>query len=330
MTMIDGEVTSKMWPLSVPFVISRSRRTEVELVCLRLHQSGFSGCGECSPNERYQETTASEVAKIKAVLARQSPDQPLEELVQNMRPGAAKNAIDCALWDLTAKQQGQRVWQLMGLDEPKPFTSVYTISLGHPDMMAAAALSAINRGCHHLKLKGGGEGDKARVRAVRAIAPDAKIIIDANESWQAKHLSEYLKVMAGEGVALVEQPLPAKQDNALSAVKHLVPICADESCLTVEDIPRVAKLYDFINIKLDKAGGLTAAIELQNAAFAHDLGIMVGCMLGTSLAMAPATLLANKAKFIDLDGPFLLKEDYTPALMIEGSTLYAPKAELWG
>ena len=136
--------------------------------------------------------------------------------------------------------------------------------------------------------------------------------------------------MAGEGVALVEQPLPAKQDNALSAVKHLVPICADESCLTVEDIPRVAKLYDFINIKLDKAGGLTAAIELQNAAFAHDLGIMVGCMLGTSLAMAPATLLANKAKFIDLDGPFLLKEDYTPALMIEGSTLYAPKAELWG
>lgn len=330
MTVIDGEVTSKIWPLSVPFVISRSRRTEIELVCVTLHHSGFRGRGECSPNPRYNETPASEISKINTVLARQTPELSLSKLVASMAAGAARNALDCALWDLKAKQQGLRVWQLLGREEPKPIKSLYTISLGHPDMMAAAALSAVDRGCGELKLKGGGEGDCERVRAVRAAAPEAKIIIDANEAWQAKHLNKYLQVMAGEGVTLVEQPLPAMQDNALSAVKHLVPICADESCLTVDDIPRVAKLYDFINIKLDKAGGLTAALELQNAAIRHGLKVMIGCMLGTSLAMAPASLLADKAQFIDLDGPLLLKEDYEMALRIEGSMIYPPDAELWG
>lgn len=330
MDLIEGIVESKVWPLAVPFVIARSRRTEIELVTVYLSSSSHRGRGECSPNIRYNETTASEITKIQDVLARQSNDHPLEELIKGMSAGAAKNALDCALWDLKAKQTGRRVWDLLGRHEPEAFTTVYTISLGHPEMMAAAAVSAFDRGCHDLKLKGGGKGDDKRVMVVRAAVPDATIIIDANESWKAKDLANYLKVMAGEGVSLVEQPLPANKDNALSAVEHVVPICADESCMTVDDIARVSKLYDSINIKLDKTGGLTGALELQSLAKKHNLDAMVGCMLGTSLAMAPATILADSAKFIDLDGPLLLKDDYDPPLRIEGSMIYPLEAALWG
>ena len=329
-TDLVGNVESIAWPLAVPLVISQRKCSEVNLVGVTLTEGGLKGRGECCPSSLYDETPETEISKIQQVLSQLSTAQALDDLVQEMTSGAARNALDCALWDLRAKQQGRRVWELLGQADPDPVTNVYTISFGHPDMMAAAAMSAIDRGCHHIKLEGGGAGDDQRVRAVRAVAPDAIIIIDAHEAWEARQLSEHLKVMAGEGVALVEQPLPAGRDNALSAVEHLVPICADESYLTIDDIPRVAKLYDFINIKLDKTGGLTAALAQADAAKRHGLKTMVGCMLGTSLAMAPAMLLADQAEYIDLGGQLLLEGDYEPSLRIEGSMIYPPEAELWG
>jgi L-alanine-DL-glutamate epimerase-like enolase superfamily enzyme len=245
-----------------------------------------------------------------------------------MEPGAARNALDVAFWDLEAKQTGTSVWALAGIDEPKPVVTAYTLSVDTPERMAAAAQAEAQRPL--LKVKLTGAGDLDRVRAVRAGAPKATLIVDANEAWTLDHLREYGPSLAELGVALIEQPLPAGQDEALATLPHPVPLCADESCHTSADLSDLVGRYDYVNIKLDKTGGLTEALILLEAARAGGFKIMVGCMVGSSLAMAPALLLAQRAEFVDLDAPLLLARDRQPGLRYEGSIVYPPKPNLWG
>ena len=245
-----------------------------------------------------------------------------------VKPHAARNALDCALWDLEAKRHGKPVWQLAGLAEPQPAVTAYTLSLDTPDKMGAAA--ATHRDRPLLKLKLTGDGDIERVQAVRRAAPASRLIVDANEGWTERHLIEVMPVLAGLGVELIEQPLPAGADDALARVPHPIPVCADESCHTSADLDRLAGKYDAVNIKLDKTGGLTEALALAAAAQRRGFGIMVGCMIGTSLSMAPAVLVAQCAAFVDLDGPLLLASDRAHGLRYDGSTLYPSEPILWG
>jgi len=243
-------------------------------------------------------------------------------------PGAARNAVDAAFWDLEAKTSGKSVSRLAGIEPPRPVVTAYTLSLGEPDAMGRAA--AEHAGRPLLKLKLTGEGDLERVRAVRSAAPASRLIVDANEGWNAEHFERYAPVLAELGVALIEQPMPAGHDDALAEVPHPVPICADESCHTTEDIDALVGKYEVVNVKLDKTGGLTEALSLVRAARARGFRLMVGCMVGTSLAMAPACFLAQDSEFVDLDGPLLLAKDRQPGLRYDGSTLYPPKPALWG
>jgi len=245
-----------------------------------------------------------------------------------MAAGAARNALDVALWDLEAKRSGSSVWALAGIAEPHPVVTAYTLSVDTPERMAAAAREEAHRPL--LKLKLTGAGDLERVRAVRAGAPQATLIVDANEAWTLDHLRDYAPALAALGVALIEQPLPAGQDAALAGLPRPVPLCADESCHTSADLAALAGRYDYVNIKLDKTGGLTEGLRLLHAARAQGFKIMVGCMIGSSLAMAPAMLLAQDAEFVDLDAPLLLARDRQPGLRYEGSTVYPPKPNLWG
>jgi L-alanine-DL-glutamate epimerase-like enolase superfamily enzyme len=245
-----------------------------------------------------------------------------------MKPGAARNAIDCALWDLAAKLAGKRVWELAGRPAPQPVETAYTISVGTPAEMAAAAHRVSDRSL--LKVKLSGAGDLERIEAVRAAAPASRLIVDANEAWTPATYRDLAPLLADLGIALIEQPLPAEDDTALGMLPHPVPLCADESVHDRKDIDALARRYDAINIKLDKTGGLTEAIELADAARRLGLTIMIGCMVGTSLAMAPALLLANDAAFVDLDGPLLLARDRVPGLTYEGSRVLPSPAELWG
>jgi L-alanine-DL-glutamate epimerase-like enolase superfamily enzyme len=245
-----------------------------------------------------------------------------------MPQGAARNAVDCALWDLEAKRAGERAWALAGIAAPTPLITAYTLSLGAPEVMAAEARRQARRPL--LKIKLGADGDPERMRAVREAAPDAALIVDANEGWGEAMLEANLAAAAACGVALVEQPLPAGKDDLLADIPHPVPVCADESVHSPEDLPRLRRLYDAVNIKLDKTGGLTAGLSLRRAAEDLGLRIMVGCMVGTSLAMAPAVLLAQGAEWVDLDGPLLLARDREPGLRYEGSLVHPPTPELWG
>jgi L-alanine-DL-glutamate epimerase-like enolase superfamily enzyme len=250
-----------------------------------------------------------------------------KELLDAMPAGAARNAVDCALWDLEAKKSGISVVSRLGIT-PRPLETAYTLSLGTPEAMAAQA--RVNAGRPLLKVKIGGDGDSARIRAVREAAPGSRIILDANEGWTDGNVEKNLAAAAELGVALVEQPLPAGRDAILARIAHPVPICADESVHQAQDLGALAGLYDAVNIKLDKAGGLTAALELRDQARKHGFAVMVGCMVGTSLAMAPAVLLAQGAEFVDLDGPLLLARDREPALVYEGSLVSPPSPALWG
>jgi L-alanine-DL-glutamate epimerase-like enolase superfamily enzyme len=246
-----------------------------------------------------------------------------------MPAGAARNALDCALLDLEAKARGQRIWDLLGRPAPSACTTAYTISLGTPDAMAAATAKAAHRPL--LKIKLGGDGDGLRIAAVRKAAPESELIVDANEAWTPRNLEQNLAACAEVGVTLVEQPLPAGQDDALARIgRRPVAVCADESVHDRKSLDGLRDRYDAVNIKLDKTGGLTEALVMADAAQALGFEIMVGCMVATSLAMAPAMLLARQARFVDLDGPLLLARDRDGGLRYDGSLVYPPEAALWG
>jgi len=322
-------VREEAWNIEGGFNISRGRRSVAEVVTVEIHQNGVRGRGECVPYRRYGETkesSAAEIERLRLPLEDGSLDR--ESLQSLMGPGAARNALDCALWDLEAKLTDVPVWQLAGLPQPRPFVTAYTISLGTPKEMGASALKHAARPL--LKLKLGGENDIARVRAVRENAPATTIIVDANEAWTPVMVSEYGGELAKLGVKLVEQPLPAGSDSVLDGLGRAVPVCADESFHDYDSIREVAHRYDFVNVKLDKTGGLTEAIKVVSAAKEIGLGVFVGCMVGTSLGMAPAALLGPLAAYVDLDGPLLLSEDRENGFVYENSLMKPASRELWG
>jgi len=327
--MIRLSVRAESWPLAGTFTIARGSRTETEVVVAELTDGPHTGRGECMANPRYGETQDGIIAAIEALQTDIESGALDRSGVQNALPAsAARNALDCAFWDLDAKRAGQRVWTLAGLPPPAPVTTAYTLSLDTPDRMGAEARANAYRPL--LKLKLAGDGDLERVAAVRENAPDARLIVDANEGWRPDQVRHYIESLAKLHVQLIEQPLPADADEALVDRPRGVPICADESCHTVADLDRLARLYDAVNIKLDKAGGLTAALAMRDAARQAGLGVMVGCMVATSLAMAPAMLVAQGADFVDLDGPLLLAKDRDPPLRYDGSLVHLPDAALWG
>ena len=321
-------VRRERWPLRGVFTISRGSRTEAEVVVAEIAEDGIAGRGECVPYARYDETVDGVAAAIQQQAEAVAGGLDRERLRQALPPGAARNALDCALWDLEAKQATKPAWQLAGLGAPQPLVTAYTLSLAGPDAMGAAARANRNRPL--LKIKLGGAGDIDRVAAVREEAPQARLIVDANEAWTPDLLPEYLPAMARLGVALVEQPLPAGRDEALAGIAHPVPVCADESCHTSADVAALVGRYDVVNVKLDKTGGLTEAIRLIENARRARLGVMIGCMVGTSLAMAPAVLLGNGAAFVDLDGPLLLAEDRPHGLRYADGLVFPPTPALWG
>ena len=314
--------TPERFRLAETFTISRGSRDEAEVLTVRIDQDGFIGRGECVPYARYGETMEG-VAEA----ARHAPRDRMA-LLEALPAGAARNAVDCALWDLEAKQAGRRVWQMAGLENPGPEITAFTLSLDTPANMERAAAKHAQRPL--LKIKLGGEDDMARLEAVRRGAPDTRIIVDANEGWSAELYTELAPHLVRLGVALVEQPLPAKADDMLSEIERPLPVCADESCHDRASLPSLEGKYDVVNIKLDKTGGLTEALALRDEALAQGFGIMVGCMVGTSLAMAPAVLVAQGAAVVDLDGPLLLAEDRTVPLVYDQNGVHPPKPELWG
>ena len=318
------EVTRDVFQLAQVFTISRGSRTEAQVLTVRITADGVTGWGECVPYARYGETLESvtdQIESLPAMLDRAG----LQELLPS---GAARNAVDCALWDLEAKRAGKRVWELAGLPAPGPETTAYTLSLDTPEAMQAQA--AKNAGRPLLKIKLGTPDDMPRLEAVRAGAPESKIIVDANEGWSADVYADLAPHLVRLGVALVEQPLPAGEDDALLGMDRPVPVCADESCHDRASLPGLKGKYDVVNIKLDKTGGLTEALSLREAALAEGYRIMVGCMVGSSLAMAPAMLVAQGAEMVDLDGPLLLAEDRDPPLRFDNSEVHPSDVGLWG
>jgi L-alanine-DL-glutamate epimerase-like enolase superfamily enzyme len=314
--------------LAAPFAISRGSKTSAEVVIAEIFDGDCRGRGECVPYPRYGESVDSVAASLEAMKGAVFSGLDRRELQLVMPPGAARNALDCAFWDLDAKRDNRRAADLAGIAAMRPVVTAYTLSLDTPERMAEVAASQRHRPL--LKLKLSGDGDIERVRAVRAAAPAARLIVDPNEGWRERHLSEVMPVLVGFGVALIEQPLPAGDDDALASVPHPIPVCADEACHTTADLDHLAGKYDMVNIKLDKTGGLTEALALAAAARERGFTIMVGCMIGTSLAMAPAMLIAQQAEIIDLDAPLLLAADRVPGLRYDGSTVYPPDPVLWG
>jgi len=321
-------VEQESFPIAGTFTISRGSKTEAGVVTCTIRQGDNAGRGECVPYRRYGETMEGVVAAIEAMRPDIERGMDRAGLLQAMPAGAARNAIDCALWDLEAKASGIAVSGRLGL-VPAPLETAYTLSLGTPEAMAAQARENAARPLLKVKI-GGGDGDIERVRAVRQAAPASRLILDANEGWTPDTIVANLAAAAELGVALVEQPLPAGKDGLLGGIAHPVPICADESVHEAKDLAALAGLYDAVNIKLDKAGGLTEALRLRDEARRRGFAVMVGCMVGTSLAMAPAVLLAQGAEYVDLDGPLLLARDREPALAYEGSIVSPPQRALWG
>ena len=317
-------VKRDIFPLSEAFTISRGSRTKARVLTITVEKDGVNGYGECVPYARYEETLDSVTDQVLSLPHHFTRD----DLFYHLPAGAARNAVDCALWDLEAKQTGKRVWSLAGLEAPKPKKTAYTLSLDSAENMLAKAKE--NNARPLLKVKLGTHDDLTRIEAVRAGAPNSDIIIDANEGWTAEIYSDLVPHLLRLGVKLVEQPLPASDDEALREIDRLIPICADESCHDRASLSAITGKYDFINIKLDKAGGLTEALALKKLARASGFQIMVGCMVGSSLAMAPATLVAQDAMFTDLDGPLLLAEDRSTPLVFHDNRVYPPNVELWG
>ena len=320
--MIVGVAES--FPLAEVFTIARGSRTEAKVVTVSVSRDGQFGRGECVPYARYGETMESVLEQIKSL-----PPRITRIELQNALPaGAARNAVDCALWDWEAKMAGKRVWDLIGLPKPLPVVTAFTLSLESPEKMERQAAKHAAKPL--LKIKLGGEGDMARLEAVRRGAPDTPIIVDANEGWTPEIYTELASALLRLGVQVVEQPLPAGADDMLAEIARPLPVCADESCHDRQSLPALKGKYDMANIKLDKTGGLTEALALREAVLAEGYSMMVGCMVGTSLAMAPATLLAQGAAVVDLDGPLLLARDRAAPLRYDERGVYPPTAELWG
>ncbi len=321
-------VKTERFPIAGSFTIARGSKTEATAVVCTLSAGGATGLGECVPYQRYDETPESVVAQIEAARPNIENGITRQELLGVMPAGAARNAVDCALWDIEAKVTGTRAYNAICKKPPVALQTAFTISLGSAQEMANRARQ--HSDCPVLKIKVGTEDDEARIRAVAANAPDSILIIDANEGWTPDNIRHHMLVAAECRARIIEQPLPAGHDDILSEIPHPVAVCADESLHTTDDLAKLAGKYDAINIKLDKTGGLTAALELREEARKQGFGVMVGCMVGTSLSMAPAVLLAQEADFVDLDGPLLLAEDRNPGLKYEGSLVNAPEPELWG
>jgi L-alanine-DL-glutamate epimerase-like enolase superfamily enzyme len=322
-------VSIERFPIAGTFTIARGSRTEAVVVTATIRDGDAAGRGECVPYARYGETVEGVVAAVEALRGEIANGLTRERLQDVMPAGAARNALDCALWDLDAKRSGVRAHVTAGLSRWPAVTTGYTISLGTPDAMARATAEAADRPILKIKL-GAPDGDVERIRAVRRAAPAATLVADANEGWTEDNVEAHLAVCAEAGFALVEQPLPAKADEFLRTIARPVPICADESVHDRASLDRLVGLYDAINVKLDKTGGLTEAIALAEAAETRGFSLMIGCMVGTSLAMAPAMVLAPRARFVDLDGPLLLAKDREPGLVYEGSVVQPPSRALWG
>ncbi|MBG1233025.1 N-acetyl-D-Glu racemase DgcA [Aestuariivirga litoralis] len=319
---------AESFPIAGTFTISRGSKTAADVVAVQLERNGFKGQGEGVPYPRYNETVPQCLAALEAASAKIETGITRESLPALNLPKAVLNALDCALWDLEAKTQQVPAWKLAGLSGLKPQVTAFTISLDTPEAMAAAALKA----AHYplLKLKLGRNGDSERLAAIRAAVPSARLIVDANEGWDESTLADMLAHCAKADVELVEQPLPQGKDDALKHIKRSTLICADESAHDAASLAELKGKYDAVNIKLDKTGGLTGALEMAKAARAQDFKIMVGCMLATSLAMAPAFLVAQLADYVDLDGPLWMKKDREPAISYAKGVMQAPVTALWG
>jgi L-Ala-D/L-Glu epimerase len=317
-------VNAETFALAQTFTISRGSKTHAHVLTVRVTRGGVTGWGECVPYARYGESLESVAAQIGAL-----PGDITRQALQSALPaGAARNAVDCALWDLEAKTTGKRVWQLAGLPQPGPKVVTYTLSLDTPDAMRAMAATHAHRPV--LKIKLGTPDDMPRLEAVRQGAPHATILIDANEGWTPEVYTDLAPHLLRLGVALVEQPLPAGADDMLAEIARPLPVCADESCFDAASLPALRGKYDMVNLKLDKTGGLTEALRTRDAAADLGFGLMVGCMVGSSLAMAPAVLVAQSARVTDLDGPLLLREDRANPLRYDDHGVHPSTAELWG
>lgn len=322
------DIRHESWPLAGRFTISRGSRTTAEVLVVEIADGAKRGRGECVPYARYGETIDSAKAQVESIRMALEGGMGRAALQSALPAGAARNAVDCALWDLEAKRTGKPAWQLAGLGLPTPLTTAYTLSLDTAENMGAAARANAHRPL--LKLKLAGPEDLDRVRAVHANAPKARLIVDANEGWTTEVYAKLAPELAALSVEMIEQPLPAADDAALAGIPRPIPVCADESAHDRAGLAHVVGRYDAINIKLDKTGGLTEALALAAAARAAGLEIMVGCMLATSLAMAPALLVAQGARWVDLDGPLLLAKDREPGLRFEGSLIQPAPPALWG
>jgi L-alanine-DL-glutamate epimerase-like enolase superfamily enzyme len=321
-------LTAESWPIAGSFAISRGAKTQALVLVAELSDGRLRGRGECVPYARYGESIESVTAALEAMRRPLAAGLDRAALQKAMPPGAARNALDCAFWDLEAKRSGRPVYEGAGLPAPHALTTAYTISLAAPAAMAEAAGKAAGRAL--LKIKLGADGDPERIAAVRAAAPKATLIVDVNEGWDEHNLAANLAACAKANVALVEQPLPEGADGVLATIKHPMPICADESAHGLSSLASLAGKYDAVNIKLDKAGGLTEALAMVAQAERQGLSVMAGCMVATSLAMAPAVLMAQRAQYVDLDGPLLLARDREGGLVYRDSLVFPATPALWG
>ena len=316
------------WLIEGSFTISRGSRTHANVVVVELQQGEFIGRGECVPYAHYGESIESVIAELSLLKDKIATGFTRQQIQSLLPAGAARNALDCAYWDLACKKSGQRIWQELDMTDPKPLITAFTLSLDTPENMKKAAIENAHRPL--LKLKLAGEGDVERVAAVREGSPDARIIVDANEGWNEEQYLEMVPELVKLGVEMIEQPLPADNDSALEHLPRPITLCADESCHDRSSLANIIGRYDMINIKMDKTGGLTEALALKEEAEKAGLEIMVGCMLATSLGMAPAFMVAQNVQIVDLDGPLLLAEDRQPGIEFDESIMNVYQAELWG
>jgi L-alanine-DL-glutamate epimerase-like enolase superfamily enzyme len=325
--VISLDAHEQCWPLDKPFRIARGTRTEARVIVVTVSDGQHTGRGEAVPIARYNQSVASVVAEIESIEGATNLDR---QQIQKLLPaGAARNALDCAFWDLEAKISGKRAWELANVPMVPEVETSFTISLDTPEKMAASAQGYGAPGPLKLKL-GGEELDLARVEAVREVAPTARLLLDANESWSPPHYQKIVPALKRLGVELIEQPFPADSDQVLEELDHPVPVCADESCHTIVDLPRLTNRYEVLNIKLDKTGGLTEALLLSKRARESGFKLLIGCMVCTSLGIAPARILASNADYTDLDGPLLLARDRDHGIPYQNGRIGIPPRELWG
>jgi L-alanine-DL-glutamate epimerase-like enolase superfamily enzyme len=325
--MLTIEAWEEIWPLIAPFRISRGSRTEAQVVFVTVSDGEHTGRGECVPIKRYGQSVQSVIAQIDSIRRENNLDR--QRLQKLLPASAARNALDCALWDLESKISGKRVWELANIPVISEGVTSFTISLDTPKKMGAAAKASSTSPILKLKL-GGDSSDLARVKAAREAAPSSRLIIDANESWSAEHYEEIVRALKKLGIELIEQPFPADADEVLESLDHPIPVCADESCHTSADLPRLTNRYEAVNVKLDKTGGLTEALHLCEHAREDGFKLLIGCMVCTSLGIAPTRLLAAFAEWIDLDGPLLLARDREHPVPYEDGRIGIPPRELWG